>query len=58
MMRTMGGGAAAGAPDKAARPTGRDVFGEMLEPGLRLGEAYQREVEAMLERLRPETKPG
>jgi hypothetical protein len=28
-----------------------DLFGEMLEPGIRLSEAYQREVAAMLERM-------
>ena len=32
---------------------GANVFGEMFEPGLRLSEAYQREMEAMLDRLRP-----
>jgi hypothetical protein len=39
-------------------PTGRDIFGEMFEPGLRLSEAYQREMEAMLDRLRPAAKRG
>ena len=56
MTSTMRGVAPAGNADKAVAPTGRDVFGEMLEPGLRLGEAYQREMEAMLERLKPEKK--
>ena len=56
MAKMMGGGGATGEADKGAGPTGRDVFGEMLEPGFRLGEAYQREMEAMLARLRSETK--
>ncbi len=58
MMAGIGGGALAGDAGEAAQPTGRDVFGEMFEPGLRLSEAYQREMEAMLERLRPDKKPG
>jgi hypothetical protein len=52
-------GAAAGTADgKEAGPTpsGRDLFGDMFEPGLRLGEAYQREMEAIFARLRPEAK--
>lgn len=32
--------------------SGRDLFGEMFEPGLRISEAYQREMEALVERLR------
>jgi hypothetical protein len=51
---------ATGAPGTAKRPgaepTGHDVFGDMFEPGQRLSEAYQREMEAVLERLRPDTK--
>ena len=39
-----------------AQASGREVFGEMFEPGLRLSEAYRREMEAVLDRLRPETK--
>ena len=38
-----------------AQASGRDVFGDMFEPGLRLSQAYQREMEALLERLRSET---
>jgi hypothetical protein len=38
-----------------ARASGPDVFGELFEPGRRLGEAYQREVEALLDRLKPPT---
>lgn len=47
---TKGAGAApsTGSAESAA-PS--DLFGEMLEPGRRLGEAYQREVMAMLDRL-------
>ena len=37
--------------------SGTDVFGELIEPGLRLSEAYQRELEAIFERFRPRT-PG
>ena len=40
------------APEKP-HISGMDVFGEMLEPGLRFGEAYQRELEAIFERFRP-----
>lgn len=55
MTKTAGtGGAAAKRP--GGEPTGRDVFGDMFEPGLRLGEAYQREMEAVLDRLRPDAK--
>lgn len=48
---------ASGAPigpagEPRADISGRDLFGEMLEPGLRLSEAYQREMEALVERLR------
>ena len=57
MAKTMGGGTATGDADKGgAAPTGRAIFGEMLDPGLRLGETYQREMEAVLERLKPEKK--
>ena len=47
--------AAAGAEGPEAKASGPDVFGELFEPGLRLGEAYQREMEALLDRLRPAT---
>jgi hypothetical protein len=47
--------AAAGTERPEAKASGPDVFGELFEPGLRLGEAYQREMEALLDRLRPET---
>lgn len=44
---------------KAAPPgpqtPGSNLFGDMFEPGLRLSQAYQREMEAVLDRLRPET---
>jgi hypothetical protein len=36
--------------------SGRAVFGELLEAGSRIGEAYQREMEALVERLRSEEK--
>ena len=38
----------------AAPKFGPELFGEMFEPGLRLSEAYQREMEALLQRLRPD----
>ena len=34
-----------------AAPAARDLFGEMLDPGIRLSEAYQRQVSDMLERF-------
>ena len=52
----MAKGAAAGTERPEAQASGRNVFGEMFEPGLRLSEAYQREVEATLDRLRPDTR--
>jgi hypothetical protein len=53
----VGGGAMAGDATKPeTEPEGADVFGEMFEPGLRLSEAYQREIEALLARHRPEIK--
>jgi hypothetical protein len=56
MARTAGGGALAGdASQPGTEPSGRDVFGEMFESGVRASEAYQREMEALLERMRPET---
>jgi hypothetical protein len=47
---------AGGTEKPEAQASGRNVFGEMFEPGLRLSEAYQREIEATLDRLRPDTK--
>ncbi len=35
--------------------TSAGVFGDMFEPGLRLSQTYQRELEALLDRLRPQT---
>jgi hypothetical protein len=56
MMKTAGGGAVTGNAERPeTEPSGRDVFGDLFEPGLRLSEAYQREIEATLERFRPET---
>ena len=57
MMKNAGaaGGTADGKKPGTA-PTGRDLFGDLFEPGLRLGEAYQREMEALVARLRPEAK--
>jgi hypothetical protein len=37
--------------DKGGDEPAPDLFGEMLEPGIRLSEAYQREVANMLERM-------
>lgn len=51
-----GAAAAAGGEKPGAGAPSQNVFGEMFESGLRLGETYQREVEAMLDRLRPETR--
>jgi hypothetical protein len=56
MMKVAGGGAMTGdASRPETEPSGRDLFGEMFETGLRTHEAYQREVEALVERLRPPT---
>ncbi len=38
--------------------SGADLFGDMFEPGIRLGEAYQREMEAILNRTRPSVGSG
>lgn len=46
-----------GAEKQAGAATGQNVFGEMFEPGKRLSETYQREMEAMLQRFRPDSKP-
>lgn len=57
MAKTAGGGALAGdASRPETEPSGRDLFGEMFEPGLKLGEAYQRELAGLFERMRPETR--
>jgi hypothetical protein len=57
MLQSAGGGAVTG---DAKRPetegSGRDVFGEMLQPGVKLGEAYQRELEELVRRFTPETR--
>ena len=56
MMKTAGGGAVTGTGERPeAKTSGRDLFGELFEPGRRFGEAYQREMEAMLGRLRSDT---
>ncbi len=58
--KAMGEAMNAADPGRTERPqagaSGRDVFGEMFEPGIRLSEAYRREMDAVLERLRPATK--
>jgi hypothetical protein len=59
MMKTAGGGAVTGAkksPEGDA--SGAKLFGEMFEPGVGLSEAYRREMEALLSRMRPSSKPG
>lgn len=56
MMKGAGGGAVAGekqSPETTA--SGESIFGELLEPGLRLGEAYRREMEKLVERSRSDT---
>lgn len=56
MTKAAGGGALAGdASRPETQPSGRDMFGEMFEPGLKLGEAYQREMAGLFERMRPST---
>jgi hypothetical protein len=40
-------------PKSPMPKSGPDLFGEMFEPGRRLGEAYQREMEALLRRFGP-----
>jgi hypothetical protein len=40
-------------PGAGAAPTGQELFGEMLEPGIRVGEAYQRQMQAVLEQFSP-----
>lgn len=47
------------AKDGGAAPASpADLFGEMLEPGVRLGEAYQRQVTEMLERMQKPVDEG
>lgn len=54
MMRTVGGGAISGAGETPEdRPAGETAFGELFEPGRRVNEAYQREIEALLSRFSP-----
>lgn len=49
-----GGQATADAAEaRKTRLSGADVFGELIEPGLKIGEAYQKEMEALFERFRP-----
>lgn len=45
-----------GAGKPAGGATGQNLFGEMFEPGMRMSETYQREMEAMLRRFRPDQK--
>ena len=54
----LGGGAGAGQerPEKpAAAPqtprSGKDIFGDMLEPGRRMGEAYQKNMESIFDQF-------
>lgn len=52
-------GAAGGTADgkgSGTTPSGRDIFGDMFEPGLRISEAYQREMEAVVARFSPDRK--
>lgn len=59
MMEKMAAGMvpAAGSAGQTAPPPRPDFFGDMLEPGLRLGEAYQRNLEAIFAGLKPASKP-
>ena len=52
----LGTAGAAGGP--AAKAPGSDLFGELFEPGVRIGKAYQRQMETMLERQRPAAARG
>jgi len=47
-----------GAGGKQPAVSGREMFGEMFEPGLRLSEAYQREMEALIGRMPPQATSG
>jgi hypothetical protein len=56
MMKNAGGGAVTGAEKSPAQEaSGEKLFGELLEPGVRLSEAYRREMEALLSGLQPST---
>jgi len=57
MMKTTGGGVATGtAGSPEAKASGEALFGEIFEPGRKLGDAYQRAMEDVLTQVRPETK--
>jgi hypothetical protein len=57
MMKNAGGGAVTGAAESSeTEASGEKLFGELLEPGVRLSEAYRREMEALLSRLQPSTR--
>jgi hypothetical protein len=56
MAKSAGGGATAGTERPEAGASGQNPFGDMLEPGLRFGEAYRREMETLVERLRSDAK--
>lgn len=45
-----------GAGQPSGGDAGQKLFGDMFEPGMRLSETYQREMEAMLKRFRPDAK--
>jgi hypothetical protein len=56
MEQMMGGGAGQEQPQKpAAAPqtprSGKDIFGDMLEPGRRMGEAYQKNMESIFDQF-------
>jgi hypothetical protein len=54
--QVMGGGALAGnAAQPASAATGRDAFGDMLEPGPRVSEAYLRAIEDLISGARGAT---
>jgi hypothetical protein len=56
MMKTLMAGAAGGPGAQArgeVKPAIGDLFGDMFEPGLRFGEAYQRSIETIFDSARP-----
>ena len=56
MMKTAGGGATPGeTATPEAKASGAAIFGELFEPGMRLGESYLREVEKLVGSGRPGT---
>lgn len=56
MLKSAGGGAPAGEmKTPAAGASGADIFGELFEPGLRVSEAYRREMEKLVARAFPAT---